>query len=120
MTHEYVGTKIITAWEQDKDDQPGYGVKYEDGYQSWSPKATFEAAYVSCGHIAHLPAHQQRVVAELVALDDRLDKLQRFFSTDMFNGLDASEQTRMRMQANAMAQYSQCLADRIGAFGHEL
>ena len=45
MTHHYIGTKEITAWEQEKDDQPGYAVKYADGYISWSPKAVFEEAY---------------------------------------------------------------------------
>lgn len=46
MTHKYIGTKIITAWvAPGKDGAPGYGVKYEDGYTSWSPKETFEAAY---------------------------------------------------------------------------
>lgn len=46
MTHKYIGTKIITAWSAlGKDGIPGYGVKYEDGYTSWSPKDVFEAAY---------------------------------------------------------------------------
>jgi len=46
MTHKYIGTKIITAWPASgKEGQPGYGVKYEDGYTSWSPKEAFEAAY---------------------------------------------------------------------------
>lgn len=46
MTHHYIGTKIVLAWPTEgKDGQPGYGVKYEDGYISWSPKETFEAAY---------------------------------------------------------------------------
>ena len=46
MTKKYIGTKIITAWAaNDKNDRPGYGVLYEDGYQSWSPKETFDAAY---------------------------------------------------------------------------
>jgi|SRR5580700_9513598 hypothetical protein len=45
MTRHYIGTKIIKAWEADKDGNPGYGVIYEDGYTSWSPKATFEASY---------------------------------------------------------------------------
>ena len=45
MTHSYIGTKEITAWEQEKDGQPGYAVKYADGYISWSPKAVFEEAY---------------------------------------------------------------------------
>jgi hypothetical protein len=45
MTHKYIGTKIITAWAAEQDGKPGYGVKYEDGYTSWSPKDTFETAY---------------------------------------------------------------------------
>ena len=45
MTHRYIGTKEITAWEQEKDGQPGYAVKYADGYTSWSPRDVFEAAY---------------------------------------------------------------------------
>lgn len=45
MTHRYIGTKEITAWEQEKDGQPGYAVKYADGYTSWSPRDVFETAY---------------------------------------------------------------------------
>ena len=45
MTHKYIGTKEITAWEQEKDGQPGYAVKYADGYTSWSPRDVFKAAY---------------------------------------------------------------------------
>lgn len=45
MTHRYIGTKEIIAWEQEKDGQPGYAVKYADGYTSWSPRDIFEAAY---------------------------------------------------------------------------
>lgn len=55
----YVGCKIIKARPMSKDefyscikDQPyeggdaeGYFVKYPDGYESWSPKETFENAY---------------------------------------------------------------------------
>jgi hypothetical protein len=50
MTQHYIGTKQIVAWEQEKDGQPGYAVKYPDGYTSWSPKATFEAAYLPQGN----------------------------------------------------------------------
>ena len=45
MTQCYIGTKIVAAWREDKDGEPGYAVRYVDGYQSWSPKATFEANY---------------------------------------------------------------------------
>ena len=45
MTRKYIGTKIITAYPQEKDVKPGYGVIYADGYTSWSPKDVFEASY---------------------------------------------------------------------------
>lgn len=45
MTHRYIGTKEVVAWAADKDGKPGYGVKYADGYTSWSPKDAFEEAY---------------------------------------------------------------------------
>lgn len=55
----YIGTKIVLAEPEARDDngplvagvevvgevRPGYRVVYEDGYASWSPKATFERAY---------------------------------------------------------------------------
>ena len=45
MTRKYIGTKIITAFPQEKDGNPGYGVIYADGYTSWSPKEVFEESY---------------------------------------------------------------------------
>lgn len=62
MTQDYYGTKRITAWPEENLGQPGYAVKYTDGYLSWSPKGVFEAAYqpisaMSFGHaIAALKA----------------------------------------------------------------
>lgn len=41
----YIGTKIIQAEPQVVNGQEGYKVVYEDGYTSWSPRATFERAY---------------------------------------------------------------------------
>lgn len=55
----YVGTKIVKAkymskerFEAQKNDcecrqgnEEGYKVIYEDGYESWSPKDTFERCY---------------------------------------------------------------------------
>lgn len=57
MTKDYYGTKRIRAYEKPHDEtgEAGYGVIYADGYQSWSPKDVFEAAYqpidaMSFGH----------------------------------------------------------------------
>ena len=62
MEEIYIGTKIIAAEPMSEfdfldsmgriqkrdhitEDRPGYKVRYEDGYVSWSPKETFERAY---------------------------------------------------------------------------
>lgn len=42
----YIGTKVIQAQPQVGAAQAdGYDVIYADGYESWSPKGVFEAAY---------------------------------------------------------------------------
>ncbi len=54
MLQKYVGCKVIAAepcraWKDAGDHKvgdEGYKVVYPDGYISWSPKETFEAAYV--------------------------------------------------------------------------
>ena len=46
---QYIGTKIIHAEPLQRGDvngiKDGYKVVYPDGYESWSPKEVFEAAY---------------------------------------------------------------------------
>ena len=100
----------------DQAPEPGYAVKYPDGYVSWSPKAVFEAAYLPMGHVGHLPPHQQRVIGEKVQLDDKIGKLSAFFDTDLFKGLPAKENELLTAQLGAMIEYSGLLAERIALF----
>lgn len=117
MTQQYVSTKIVTAWPQARQDVPGYAVKYEDGYISWSPAPQFEAASVALGHISHLAPHQQRVVAELEQLADRVNKLEAFLATPLYASLDDGEKQLLKMQADAMVLYMSILNTRASAFG---
>ena len=41
----YLGVKRVEAEPCEKDGKDGYRIIYPDGYESWSPKKTFEAAY---------------------------------------------------------------------------
>lgn len=50
MTQFYIGSKQVVAWKTENEGRLGYSVKYEDGYLSWSPKETFEDAYLPQGH----------------------------------------------------------------------
>lgn len=48
---KYIGVKMVEAWEQERDGKPGYAVKYEDGYVSWSPKEVFERSYFRVSNV---------------------------------------------------------------------
>ena len=113
MTQHYVGTKIVEAWKQEKDGQPGYAVKYSDGYISWSPQAQFEAAYLAIGHIGNLPGHIQRMVAEHAELADRILKLDAFTKTETFLALPELERTDLFQQLALMSQYQTVLKARL-------
>lgn len=63
-----------------------------------------------------LQPHQQRVVDEKRDLDERATKLDAFFATPIFTGLDTSEQGRLREQLGYMRNYSDILGERIAAF----
>jgi hypothetical protein len=41
--HSYIGTKIVKAYPETKDNIAGHAVIYPDGYKSWSPDEAFEA-----------------------------------------------------------------------------
>lgn len=113
MTQEYIGTKQITGWPAMKDGIEGYGVKYEDGYTSWSPKDVFEKAYIGIGQVKELPPHVQRMIGEKAQNDDRLAKLSAFIKTQGFLGLSAKSQELLTTQAGAMGELSAILAERI-------
>ncbi len=60
--------------------------------------------------------HQERVVEEKKALDEKLAKLLAFFNTGMFAEQSEAEQSRLRNQARFMDGYSAVLGERIAAF----
>ena len=62
--------------------------------------------------------HQQRVVDEKAALDDKLEKLLAFIDAGkgaIFSKLVTDEKERLTTQARIMKEYSDVLADRIAA-----
>lgn len=63
-----------------------------------------------------LPPHQQRVLDERDALNEKIAKLAGFFDTTIFAGLDEAEKSRLERQEEAMVTYSKILEERIAAF----
>lgn len=116
MTQSYIGTKQVLAWEQEKDGQPGYAIKYQDGYISWSPKDVFEEAYLPMGNVDHLPAHQQRVIGEHAQLKVKVDKLIAFINGDGFAKLTKEDQELLAHQLLYMASYQATLEVRMERF----
>lgn len=66
MTQFYIGCKQVEAWPETVDGRPGYAVKYPDGYQSWSPKDVFEAAYLPMGDKADSLINSDTVTQQMV------------------------------------------------------
>ncbi|QNR51736.1 hypothetical protein Xoosp14_45 [Xanthomonas phage Xoo-sp14] len=125
MTKHYVGTKIIQAYPLGREDKPGYGVQYPDGYSSWSPKDVFEEAYVEIGVIpAGTPDFVQRLVGERAQLFDRYNKLLAFSVATKHNEeheghqqLEGDELSDIEDQLEAMRTYMHVLDQRIHRHG---
>lgn len=136
----YIGVKIVHAeplnlgaynirrgWAipaNENPARPGYYLKYPDGYESWSPKEIFEAAYrvVSIGEAELIlrdgglekpRTFLDRLKAECAELTDRYLKLQAFIPTPAFLALDDEQQKLLREQARHMVQYQQILVARL-------
>lgn len=61
--------------------------------------------------------HEQRVIDEKAELDAKLEKLVPFLSSDTCHGLPFDERSRLKRQAEIMADYSAILGARIAEFG---
>jgi len=59
---------------------------------------------------------QKRVFEEKKALDDKLNRLNLFIGSEMFNELPDKDQMLLRRQENLMELYSDALAERIANF----
>jgi hypothetical protein len=64
-----------------------------------------------------MEAYQERVVAEKHELDSKIEKLDRFVKSDIYNTVPPPERVRLVMQLHYMKGYSGVLAERIINFG---
>lgn len=92
--------------EAHKDDA-GYHVKYNDGYESWSPAKPFEEAYRVADTFV------DRLVIELEDLSDKQERINEFFDTETFKNLQQTQKALLQAQFGAMLAYSQILTERI-------
>lgn len=122
---KYIGTKQIEAEpmtmgeayeknlmqagrvpNESEKNKAGYHVKYEDGYESWSPAGPFEKAY----QVADTPL--DRMTIEENELTDRMKKLTSFISSDKFKELDSATRAMLTSQYESMREYLAALCMR--------
>lgn len=119
---KYIGTKTVMAEAMTKSEaekilnrnlsdakggEDGYLVEYEDGYKSWSPKETFEAAY----KIAETYIDSMQI--EHGQLKERILKLHKFILSEDFLELDTEEQALLQRQYNDIDSYTRILTIRL-------
>ena len=124
---KYIGTKQIEAepmtrgdaWGKhllrekpstENFDDEGYHVRYEDGYESWSPKNTFEKAYkIADTFLDHLHI-------EMRDLYEKMDKLSPFIESGKIDEIvtDKYQNHLLRLQHRIMSRYINVLECRIG------
>lgn len=120
---QYTGTKTVYAApltrteaatrlgrnlkSENSDEEEGYLVQYEDGYQSWSPKSTFEKAYQPSGTFV------DRMRIELADIHNRIVSLHGFMLTQKYRELSDVEQSMLVRQFTTMHDYHDALANRL-------
>lgn len=77
----------------------GYHVRYESGYESWSPAEPFEKAYkVADTALEHMQIESEELVG-------KIGKLDNFTTTDKFNELDTVTRALLLAQLKTMEEY---------------
>ena len=90
-------------------DKAGYLVEYEGGYQSWSPKDVFDAAYKLS------ETFLDRLMNECEEICDRGEKYGDFIESDNFEKLGYTARTLLAAQDMIMHDYHGLLLNRIDA-----
>lgn len=88
-------------------DNPGFYVRYQDGYESWSPAETFNKAY----KLADTPL--DRMIIEHQELRDKIDKLKKIICSKEFCDFDYKQRILLNMQLRSMIEYSFILEEII-------
>ena len=88
-------------------DNPGFYVRYQDGYESWSPAETFCKAY----KLADTPL--DRLIIEHQELRDKINKLKEIMCRKEFCDFDYKQRILLKMQLRSMIEYSLILKERI-------
>lgn len=92
---------------KEEQDNPGYHVRYKDGYESWTPAEPFEEAY-QCSE-----TYIDRMLIEATDLNLKAAKLGNFLSSEKHESLSDQKKNLLQAQYAAMVSYSTILSERI-------
>lgn len=122
---KYIGTKNVEAepmslhkfiektgrnpYKDNRADEDGYLVKYEDGYESWSPQEAFDKAYKVADTFI------DRLHIEMKDLEERFEKCAPFVDSSKFREVVKEDYPAflLSLQRDVMGRYLQILACRI-------
>lgn len=123
---KYIGTKKIEAEpmtmgeayeknllqagrvpNESEKDNAGYHVKYEGGYESWSPAESFDKAY----KVADKPL--DRMIIEYDDLKEKIDKLDTFLHSEKFKTIDDNVKRLLSAQYHIMIAYLITIGERM-------
>lgn len=137
----YVSNKLVTATPMSKQDysrHQGWVLPIEDqgeelgflvedpkgisnhkehsGRIHWLSYPEFLSDHLLLGDIKNAPAYQQRVIAELAQLEEKLKALQKYTKTDQFLLLQYKDRELLQEQCRVMSRYAAILDERIQRF----
>lgn len=103
----YSGRDPYSNSEDPGNSYMGYLVKYEDGYESWSPMEVFEKAY----HCTE--TYIDRLKIEYNTEAEKLNKLIAFTRSELFNKLPEYKKKKLYIQEKIMRDFVNILSERI-------
>lgn len=120
---KYIGTKQLCAEPMTKGEaydrsllrgdinptereNPGYHVVYPDGYESWSPKDVFDAAY----RVAETPV--DRINIQWYDIDNKAGEIVQFKQSEAYNNLREVDRAGLDVQFDTMVSLLGILGSR--------
>lgn len=103
----YSGRDPYSNSEDPGNSYMGYLVKYEDGYESWSPMEVFEKAY----HCTE--TYIDRLKFEYNTEAEKLNKLIAFTRSELFNKLPEHRKKKLYIQEKIMRDFVNILSERF-------
>jgi hypothetical protein len=92
------------------------GILFEGTWPSVEKLKSFQPWYLRKKGGPNMQPHQERVVAEMKELDEKIVKLDTFRHSPLYETLPDAERDRLTRQYAHMKDYSNVLAERIVAF----